>query len=82
MTKNNGTIKISISFDPELNRAIETMCVNTGLSKSRLIESILRENKDINRFIQAQRSEKGGSFTGKIGDSPKRNMKKIEAIKS
>ncbi|MCW6169325.1 MAG: hypothetical protein LVQ96_04395 [Thermoplasmatales archaeon] len=82
MDKNNGTVKISISISPELNRAAESMCVKTGLSKSRLIESILRENKDINRFIQAQRSEKGGFFTGKVGDSYKRNMKKVETIKS
>ncbi|MGC8505264.1 MAG: hypothetical protein ACP5NK_00940 [Thermoplasmata archaeon] len=76
MESNKGIVKISISVSSELNRAMETMCVKTGFSKSRLIENILRENKDMNRFIQAIRSESGGFFTGKVNDSSKEGVEK------
>ena len=65
MEKERGIVKISISISAELDKALVAMCVKTGLSKSRLIDSILRENKDINRFIQARRSETGGFFAAK-----------------
>ena len=71
MEKERGIVKISISISAELDKALVTMCVKTGLSKSRLIDSILRENKDINRFIQARRSETGGFFAAKSNDSNK-----------
>ena len=71
MENNMGIIKISVSISSELNKALETMCIKTRLSKSRLIETILRENKDINRFIQARRSETGGFFAAKSNDSHK-----------
>lgn len=71
MEKERGIVKISISISAELDKAIVAMCVKTGLSKSRLIDSILRENKDINRFIQARRSETGGFFAAKSNDSNK-----------
>ena len=65
MENDVGIIKISVSISSELNNALETMCIKTRLSKSRLIETILRENKDINRFIQARRLETGGFFAAK-----------------
>ena len=66
-----GIIKISVSISSELNKALETMCIKTRLSKSRLIETVLRENKDIYRFIQARRSEAGGFFAAKSNGSHK-----------
>lgn len=65
MENDVGIIKISVSISSELDKALKTMCIKTGLSKSRLIETILRENMDINRFIQARRSETGGFFAAK-----------------
>ena len=77
MNRIKGVKKISISISSELNRALNTMCIRTSLSKSRLIENLLRENKDLTRFIQAIRTESGGFFTAKTEDRTD-NMKCAE----
>ena len=71
MEKERRIVKISISISAELDKSLEAMCIKTGSSKSRLIENILRENKDINRFIQASRSETGGFFAAKSNHTHK-----------
>jgi hypothetical protein len=52
--------KIAISITPELDAALNLAALELGLPKSRLIETYLRENPALARFIAEVRSEPPG----------------------
>ncbi|MHB1492674.1 MAG: ribbon-helix-helix protein, CopG family [Thermoplasmataceae archaeon] len=79
MDRIKGNIKISISLSKELDRALSTMGIRRGMNKSRLIETLLRENSDIKRFVNAIRLEEGGAFTGKTRGSHSSEKKDKES---
>lgn len=52
-----GIKKISISINEELKNAIDVLADGEGISRSRLIESILNNDKNIKMTINSMRSD-------------------------
>ena len=52
------TKKISLSLTTEAYDAVEILMARTGLSRSRAIENVLRNDRDIKKCIDDIRSEK------------------------
>lgn len=49
--------KVTISISPELDAALDVAAVESGVNKSRLVETFLRENKAMTPFIEEVRAE-------------------------
>lgn len=49
--------KVTISITPELDGALDVAAVDRGMNKSRLVETLLREHKALQPFIEEVRSE-------------------------
>jgi metal-responsive CopG/Arc/MetJ family transcriptional regulator len=56
--KKEQTKRVSISLTTETYYAVENLMAGTGLSRSRAIENVLRENRDIKKGISKIRLEK------------------------
>lgn len=52
-----GIRKISISINEELKNAIDVLADGEGISRSRLIESILNNDKNIKMTINSMRAD-------------------------
>ncbi len=52
-----GVKKISISINEELKNAIDVLADGEGISRSRLIESILSNDKNIKMTINSMRGD-------------------------
>ena len=52
-----GIKKISISINEELKNAIDVLAEGEGISRSRLIESILSDDKNIKITINSMRAD-------------------------
>jgi hypothetical protein len=49
--------KITVSLSEELSKAIDILCKQSSLSRSRLIETYLREHKDVEKCVRKNRSQ-------------------------
>jgi predicted transcriptional regulator len=49
--------KLSISLSPELDAALDVLCARTGRAKSALIETALRENPLVAKYVAVVRAE-------------------------
>lgn len=70
--------KISIAISGELNEALECVSIAQGLSRSRVIENLLREHPVIQKEIQIIREEPN---TGILATS-KKIVKKLKQNKT
>ncbi len=69
------TKKISISINEELERAIDILANVEGISRSRLIESILNNDPNVKRVIDAVRAESVSGVYAVSSKKAKANQK-------
>lgn len=72
--------KISIAISGELNEALRCISIAQGLSKSRVIENLLREHPIIQKEIQIIREEPNAGILAvskKIAKKLKQNKTKL-----
>ncbi len=57
----NEKVEVTISLHKEIVNALESAEIATGNDKSKIVEDLLRKDKNVKRYIDAMREE------GKVG---------------